>query len=42
MGQAGFKFCPSCGSSLEPAACKGCGAKLPPAAAFCPGCGTKV
>ena len=40
--QAGFKFCPSCGASLEPAACKGCGAKLPPTAAFCPGCGAKA
>jgi len=46
--QAGAKFCPECGTKLEPPKpvvptnCPKCGAKLPAGAKFCPACGEKI
>ncbi len=46
--QAGAKFCPECGTKIEPLKpavptnCPKCGAKLPPGAKFCPACGEKI
>lgn len=45
---AGAKFCPECGTKLEPpkpvvpTVCPKCGEKLPPGAKFCPSCGEKI
>lgn len=36
---SGARFCPSCGSSLEPPACTSCGVELSPGARFCSSCG---
>ena len=46
--QPGAKFCPECGTKLEPpkpaapTVCPKCGAKLPAGAKFCPACGEKI
>lgn len=36
------RFCPSCGTQIEPAICKSCKNILPQNAFFCPSCGMKV